>query len=92
MCTDFYNTNTHPITGFKKEQERQLDNYKGREPLPNHKFDESIHIYSKNAMKLTGERAKNLKRKIRLNGGGVFCHLSRTVYLIEDVKMLIKNK
>lgn len=82
---DFWNNNLHPITMYKKEQEKQIDNYKGRIPLGNLNFDNCTHIYSTEAMKLTGERAKNLKKKITNLEGKVYVHFSKTTYLLSDV-------
>ena len=89
---DFWNHNSHPITMYKKEQEKQIDNYKGRIPLGIYEFDQKYHIYSIDAMRFTGERAKNLKKKIINSGGKVFVHLSKTVYLISDIKNLEQFK
>jgi len=86
--TDFWNHNLHPITMYKKEQKKQTDNYKGRIPLGIKEFNPEIHIYSSDAMKFTGERAKNLKKKITNAGFEVFVHLSKTVYLKQSLKQI----
>lgn len=82
---DFWNHNLHPITMYRKEQEKQIDNYKGRIPMGVYDFDPELHIYSSDAMKLTGERAKNLKKKIINSGGKVFVYKSKTVYLLKEL-------
>jgi len=83
--TDFWNQNLHPITMYKKEQEKQTDSYKGRINLSKYDFNPDLHIYSKDAMKLTGLRAKILKKKIENSNHKVFVHLSKTVYLRESL-------
>ena len=50
------------------------------------------HIYSNEAMKITGERAKNLKKKITNAGFKVFVHLSKTVYLIKSLEQFKQIK
>ena len=91
---DFWNYNLNPITMHLKETEKdiRIDSYKGRIPISNDGFDNLIHIYSSDAMKLTGERAKNLKKKITNLGGNVYVHFSKTVYLISDVHSLTHSK
>ena len=65
MAIDFYNLGLHPITMYQKEvKEDKQKSYKGRIYLTKDNFDSSIHIYSNEAMILTNERAKNLKKKI----------------------------
>ena len=88
---DFWNHNLNPITMYGKEQEKQIDNYKGRIPLGIYEFNPKLHVYSIDAMKFTGERAKNLKKKIINTGGKVFVHLSKTVYLIKDLPIHKQN-
>lgn len=93
---DFWNYNLNPITMYSNykgmEQPTQIDSYKGRIPIGNLCFDKDIHIYSTDAMKLTGERAKNLKKKIINAGGNVYVHFSRSVYLISDIRSLPQFK
>lgn len=90
--TDFWNYNLHPITMYKKEQEKQTDNYKGRIPLGIYEFNPELHIYSSDAMKITGERAKNLKKKITNAGFEVFVHKNKTVYLIKSLEQFKQIK
>lgn len=91
---DFWNYNLHPVTMYSKENEKvqHKDSYKGRIPINNDGFDSEVHIYSTDAMKLTGERAKNLKKKIINAGGNVYVHFSRSVYLISDIRSLPQFK
>jgi len=92
MAIDFYNHNLHPITLYKKDQDKDRNKpntYRGRINIGNNNFDTSKYIYSNDAMKLTGLKSNVLKKKIIESGGNVFIHFSRTAYLITDVKTIL---
>lgn len=88
MIIDFWNTNLNPVTMFSKQIEKQTDSYKGRINLGKSEFNPDTHILSTDAMKLTGLRAKILKKKIENNGCKVFVYYSKTVYLKESLEQI----
>lgn len=90
MPTDFYNQNLHPITMFGKETEKRIDSYKGRTNIGKEEFNPEIHVYSSEAIKITGLRAKILKKKIESFGFDVFVYYSKTVYTLESINFIMK--